>query len=318
MRWTLWAIGAVLVLAAWLGLPVVATAGDWTGTARIGETVEANDNPQLQPNSPGGAVGSITNLSLEAVDEWPTLRWEIGTNLGFNKFWGPGAVNSLDGVKGGVVHTTLDKTTVLTDYHAAFSGSVLPASVSQVLDSGITNANTTSMTYSGDGGLKHQVNELNAIGLSVAGTSESFTDNGSPNSASARLTPNSYLTAGQSWIHNVSPRTDLTVRREHGMVHSGRWCHRPQQQQRERKFDGADSDPAFGAIEFLRRRRRECGSHHGNLGFDVNWFHCQCPVGLRARPDDGGGICFARSCTERAWIPTGAHPGWLHGRTPNK
>jgi hypothetical protein len=198
-----------------MALSVPASAGDWTGTARVGETVEANDNPQLVPTSPGGTVGSITNLSLQAVDEMPTLHWEIGTDLGFSHFWGPGATSSLDGVKGGVVHTALEKSTELTDYTASFSGSVLPASVSEVLDSGLTNANTTTMSYSGAGGLKHQLNALNALGLSVSGSSETFTgDNGSPSSTfgtESRLTPNTYLTTGQSWIHTVSPRTDLTA-----------------------------------------------------------------------------------------------------------
>ena len=145
------------------------------------------------------------------------LRWETDANLGFSGFWGPGAVGSLDGVTG-VARTAFDKATELTDYHASFFGSGLPASVSQVFDSGITNANTTTVTYGGEGGLTHQLNELNALGLSVSGSSEFFTgDNGSPSSASSAsatkntLTPYTYLTTGQSWIYNMTPRTDLTV-----------------------------------------------------------------------------------------------------------
>ena len=105
-----------------MGLPIVAYAGDWTATGNLGETVEANDNPQLQAkNSPGGSVGSITNLSLQALDTGPTWHWLIGTDLGFQKFWGPGAQDSFDGVRGGVIHTAIDKSTPLTDYTASFS-----------------------------------------------------------------------------------------------------------------------------------------------------------------------------------------------------
>ena len=185
--------GAALLFAACMGLPMHASAGDWAVTARIGETVEVNSNPQLEPTSPGGAVGSITNLSLQAIDQMPTLRWETDANLGFSGFWGPGALDSLDGVNG-VARTAFDKATELTDYHASFFGSGLPASVSEVFDSGITNANTTTINYGGEGALTHQLNALNAIGLSVSGSSEFFTgDNGSPSSASATknsLTPN--------------------------------------------------------------------------------------------------------------------------------
>src|SRR4029079_8096071 len=140
------------VSVACISVPVTAYA-EWSVTGNFGETVEANDNQQLESESPGGAVGSITNLSLQAVDEWPTMRWAIGTNLGFSKYWGPGAEDSLDGVNGGVVTTSLDKATLLTNYHASFSGSVLPASVSEVFDGGVTNANTKTSTYSGQGSL---------------------------------------------------------------------------------------------------------------------------------------------------------------------
>ena len=126
-------------------------------------------------------------------------------------------MGNLDGLNGWG-STALDKATEFTDYHASFFASGLPASVSQIFDSGITNPNITTTTYSGAGGLTHQLNELNAIGLSVSGSSEFFTgDNGSPSSASSasatknNLTPYTYLTTGQSWIHNVTPRTDLTV-----------------------------------------------------------------------------------------------------------
>lgn len=51
--------------------PCPRSRGSVTGS--VGETVEANDNPQLEPNSSDGAVGSTTNLSLLAVHEWPTL-----------------------------------------------------------------------------------------------------------------------------------------------------------------------------------------------------------------------------------------------------
>ena len=198
---------AGLALAAFIALPIAAYAGDWTATGNLGETVEANDNPQLQAkNSPGGSVGSITNLSLQALDTGPTWHWLIGTDLGFQKFWGPGAQDSFDGVRGGVIHTAIDKSTPLTDYTASFSGSVLPASVSEIFDSGITNADTTTMTYAGQGGLTHHLNELNSLGLTVSGASQSFTGGNSDN-----LTPNTYLTTGQSWTHTLTPRTDFTL-----------------------------------------------------------------------------------------------------------
>ena len=61
MRWGRCVIWAGLALAAASALPAVAGAG-WSVTGSVGETVEANDNPQLEPNSSDGAVGSTTNF----------------------------------------------------------------------------------------------------------------------------------------------------------------------------------------------------------------------------------------------------------------
>jgi hypothetical protein len=207
VRFAAFIVEAGLALTAFVGLPIAASAGDWTATANFGETVEANDNPQLQSkNSPGGSVGSITNLSLQALDTGPTWHWLIGTDLGFQKFWGPGAQDSFDGVRGGVIHTAVDKATPLTDYYASFAGSVLPASVSEIFDSGITNADTTTINYAGQGGLTHHLNALNSLGLNVSGASQSFTGGNRDG-----LTPNTYLTTGQSWTHTLTPRTGFTL-----------------------------------------------------------------------------------------------------------
>ena len=46
----------------------------------------------------------------------------------------------------------------------------------------------------------------------MSATSQSFSNDGSPNSTTNDvLTPNTFLTAGQSWIRSVSPRTNLTL-----------------------------------------------------------------------------------------------------------
>jgi collagen type VII alpha len=212
--------GAALMLVACVCLPIAASAGEWTVTSSISETVDANSNSnvQLESKSPGGSVGSTTGLSLQAIDETPTLHWETDAILGFSGFWGPGAVGSnLDGVTG-TATTAIATSTELTSYNASFSASGLPASFTELFDSGITNTNTKTVSYSGAGGLTHQLNELNTIGLSVSASSEFFTgDNGSPSSASSAsatkntLTPYTYLTTGQSWIHTVTPLTSLTV-----------------------------------------------------------------------------------------------------------
>src|SRR5262249_39589879 len=58
----------------------------------------------------------------------------------------------------------------------------------------------------GQGGLTHHLNSLNDLGLTVSGSSQSFTGGDSDG-----LTPNTYLTTGQSWTRVLTPRTDFTM-----------------------------------------------------------------------------------------------------------
>jgi hypothetical protein len=92
------------VAAAWfaatLGLPMPARAGDWAATALVGETVNANTNPQLESTSAGGNVGSTTNLSIQAIDQLPSMSWSTGVDLGISGYWGPGTLDSFNGVHG--------------------------------------------------------------------------------------------------------------------------------------------------------------------------------------------------------------------------
>ena len=165
----------LLLAAACICVCAPAKAGDWLVNSHIGETVEANDNIQQLPDSPGGAVGSITNFSLDAINETPTLRLGFGTDLGVSGFTGPGAQSSLDGFRGDV-RGSIDKATKLTDYHLDGSWQLAPAAVSELTDSGILAANTTTSTFDASAGLKHQLNDLNALGWSISGTSVDFSN----------------------------------------------------------------------------------------------------------------------------------------------
>ena len=194
----------LLLAAACICVCAPARAGDWLVNSHIGETVEANDNIQQLPDSPGGAVGSITNFSLDAINETPTLRLGFGTDLGVSGFTGPGAQSSLDGFRGDV-RGSIDKATKLTDYHLDGSWQLAPAAVSELTDSGILAANTTTSTFDANAGLKHQLNDLNALGWSISGTSVDFSNDNDG------LSPYNDLVMSESWIRNLSPITDFTA-----------------------------------------------------------------------------------------------------------
>lgn len=202
-----WGTTRLLVfIAACTSLCAPATAGDWVVTSRIGETIELNDNPRQLPDSPGGAVGSLTSFSLNALNELPTLSFGFGTDLAWREYTGPGAESSLDGLQG-EVNAGLEKRTKLTDYNLGGSWRREPAAVSELIDSGILAANTTRTTTVAKGGLEHHLNSLNAFGLSGSGTFVEF-DNENGNQG---LFPYDSTIVSGAWIRNISPTTTFTT-----------------------------------------------------------------------------------------------------------
>ena len=194
----------LVLLAACVALCTPVKAGDWVVTSHIGETVEANDNPQQLPHSPGGDVGSLTDFSFKAINETPTLNLEFDSDLAFRAYGGPGAQSSLDGLQGNV-GASVEKNTKLTDYHLDARWQRLPASVSELTDSGVLAANTTRSDYFADGGLQHQIDDVNGLGWSATGTVVDFSN------TNAGLTPYTDATMTESWIHNISPITNFTA-----------------------------------------------------------------------------------------------------------
>ena len=180
------------------------SAGDWQINSSVSETVEANDNPQLLPDSPGGDVGSLTTFSLDAINESPTLRLGFGADLTLRAYTGPGALDSYDGLQGDV-RGSLEKTTKLTKYDLAAFWQRAPASVSELTDSGILAADTIRDTYFANAGLLHQLNDLNALGWSVSGTSVTFTDE------DEGLSPYNDISMSESWVRSISPTAQMTA-----------------------------------------------------------------------------------------------------------
>ena len=192
------------IFAACMAICAPAQAGDWLVNSHVGETFEANDNIQQVPKSPGNAFGSITNFSLDALNTTPTLVLGFGTDLALREYGGDGAQSSLDGFQGDA-RASLEKKTKLTDYNLNGSWARAPAAVSELTDSGILAANTTTTSYLANGGLQHQLNDLNALGWSATGTSVNFSNE------DAGLIPYNDVVMTESWIRNLSQNTNFTA-----------------------------------------------------------------------------------------------------------
>ena len=122
--------------------------------------------------------------------------------------------------------------------------------MSEVFDSGVTNADTTTFTYGGQGSLTHQLNALNAIGLSVSGSSQSFSNDGSIELRDQRCLQPEHLSDGGTVLDSRCDATDQShARRDDRLVHRRR-CRNHRQRERER--NRASTRRSFPNASILR------------------------------------------------------------------
>ena len=71
-----------------------AFAVDWSANATLSETTELNDNQFLRSILAGGTLGSYSTIAANASGRTPTSRLDLGGDVTYNKYWGPGTVGT--------------------------------------------------------------------------------------------------------------------------------------------------------------------------------------------------------------------------------
>lgn len=166
--------------------------------------MEFDDNYQLDPDSPGHVVGSITGLAAAIAAKARTYVINLDGSVSLRKFGGPGASSDLDGVFP-YVSLGFTKGTKLTDYTLSTSFRLQDASTAEFDDTGMTNVDGDRLTFATNAGIVHQVDRLNSIIFSANATVVDFTED------ATSLIPYFDGNTSLGWKRMVTPRTSVTL-----------------------------------------------------------------------------------------------------------
>jgi hypothetical protein len=196
MRWV------ALGVAVWLTAAVPsALATDWSAKARFSQSVEANDNRGLKPNSPGETYEFGSQLMLSTIARMVGMRIEADADVSYRALEGPGADATSAPTDNGA-RVKIEKLEELTKYFLAGSVRRQDATSAQIADSGVVVANGDITTYALSAGLTRALTPLDSLTWSVQWKSVDFT-------SSITASPYDDVTLTSAWTRRLTPTTSL-------------------------------------------------------------------------------------------------------------
>jgi hypothetical protein len=189
-------------------MPPAAFAVDWSLRSTETETVELNDNLFLSPKPIGGTLGSYSTISANAEARTATSKFDLDSNVNYNKYLGPGAstlpeTEALNyGFKGH--YETYGKNTSDRSYLDAGYASTSTAFALLNQLGVFTNTVGSLNTLFFGGGIDRSLTARDTVSLSARSTMTSF----DPSSAGIPFTDTS---ANAGWNHRLSPLTSFSV-----------------------------------------------------------------------------------------------------------
>ena len=160
-------------LALWC-LCGVSPAAEWSMRSGASESVEYNDNIDLDPNPDGNTYASYTNVDLDLVALSPLSKFALTSDLAYRAYWG-----SHDDTDNGIeprARADFSTKSRLTDLDVFVLFAKQNAAATELLDSGLVTADTDRLTFSSGGTVTRKLTETNALSLSGAATRVDFTD----------------------------------------------------------------------------------------------------------------------------------------------
>jgi len=196
-----------LVIVATFGVGILASdafADNVSMKSNITEVVTASDNYFLL-NKPSGATGqTLTAGTLDFLSKTLTTNYFLDANYSYYKYFGPGAVDTaLNWGTPAHASFAVDHTEQLTTYNAGASWTRSDAAITQFAQTGTAGTARGSInTFSGTGGIAHDLSRIASLTLNTVATETSFTD---PHSF-----PSLDVTTTAAWNHVLSSTTTLS------------------------------------------------------------------------------------------------------------
>jgi hypothetical protein len=195
------------VVVACLSLGVFASgafAAEYSVKGRIGETIAGSNNYFLSNSPSGSTFKSLTTGNLDFIARTLDTRVLLDANLSFYDYFGSGAADtsSKSGTPGGATFR-VDHTTEFNRYNFAATWHRADVATTQLQESGIVTAQGFLDSFSVGGGVTHDLNRTDSIGLSVRGATTTFTG--------STQTPYKDVRTVGTWNHQFNPTTALTT-----------------------------------------------------------------------------------------------------------
>ena len=181
-----------------------AFAADYSVTGRIGESVTGSDNYFLSNSPIGSTFKSVTAGNLDFRARTPDTRLLLATNFSYYDYFGSGAAatSPKNGFPAGA-RFRVDHTSELNKYNFAASWHRAEVATTQLTESGIVTARGFLDSYGVGGGVTHDVNRTDSIGLSAHARTVRFTN--------STQTPYTDVTTAATWNHSFNPTTSLAT-----------------------------------------------------------------------------------------------------------
>jgi hypothetical protein len=193
--------GSMLLLAAGMGLPAPAMAGDWSAKLRFNQTVESSDNRALQPDSAGETYLSISRLRLDTLTVMPTSSFEFNADVSYQNLSGPGSDQNTSPTDNTLTFKYGERISPLTAYTLTGFWQRRDATTAQLADTGIVIVDGDINTFMGEAGITHKLSTYDEVNWTTRGTLVDFTK-------AQGTSFTDVLTTG-SWIRNPTALTKL-------------------------------------------------------------------------------------------------------------
>jgi hypothetical protein len=182
----------------------------------MSQTFEANDNQFMRNMLAGGTLGSYTTVTANAVALTPTSRLTIDSDVGYNKYWGPGTqgISQTESDRVGINahYVTWGKNQEDTNFlDGGFRRS--SALVAVLGDLGLlTNVHGDIDRTTFGGGIQRSLSALDTISFSVNSALTTY----DPTSSGTQFVDS---TATASWRHRIDPLTTISLTSQAEWLH---------------------------------------------------------------------------------------------------
>lgn len=181
-----------------------AQAGDWSASVTATERLSVNDNPPLDPDPDGGAIGALSSIRLNVTTRTRSAKVDFEGDFGYQKYWG---WNGYEGTEGFTPRLSagFEKYGKTTSFKANASYVRDFASDSDLAETEVASGKSSRQTFKANAGLTKNLDQRNSVTLSARNTTISYIDSDPGD------TPSTSLGTSLSWLHRATRRIDFNT-----------------------------------------------------------------------------------------------------------